>query len=210
MKKILVVDDHAVVREGIKSILRSELKNVLVESAGDADTALKLLKSKPCDMIILDITMPGRSGLDLLKDIKQFFPSARVLVLSIHQESQYALRILKSGASGYITKDAPPQELLRAAQKILSGQTYLSDALAPVLLEELSGGRNELPHEALSNREFEVLRMLAKGIPLKEIAHLLKLSPKTITTYRTRILEKMGLESNAELTRYAVDNDLIE
>lgn len=210
MLRILIVDDHAVVREGLKHILRSEFKSLNISEAENADEAEAVLNSQKMDMVILDITMPGRSGLDVLRDIRRVHTSLPVLVLSIHPESQYALRVIKSGASGYMTKESAPRELVSAVEKILNGKKYLSEPMTQLLLEEIKHDSEKPPHETLSNREFEILCLIAKGTSLKDIAARLRLRPKTVSTYRMRLLEKMSMESNAELTRYAVEHDLID
>ncbi len=210
MIKILLVDDHAVVREGLKHILCAEFKNPHVLEAENTDQAMRLLKNNKLDLVILDITMPGRSGLDVLRDIHKLYPRLHVLVLSIHPESQYALRVIKSGASGYMTKESAPHELVSAVKRILGGGKYLSEPMMMMLMEEMQDENKKPPHEELSNREFEILCMLTDGKSLKAIAGSLRLSPKTISTYRTRILAKMNMASNAELTRYAIEHDLAE
>lgn len=210
MLKLLIVDDHAVVREGLKHILCAEFKNPHVLEAENADQAMRLLNNNKLDMVILDITMPGRSGLDVLREIHKLYPRLHVLVLSIHPESQYALRVIKSGASGYMTKESAPHELVSAVERIFGGKKYLSEPMMQLLVEEMQNENKKPPHEELSNREFEILCMIADGKPLKDIAGRLRLSPKTVSTYRTRLLAKMNMDSNAELTRYALENDLVE
>jgi DNA-binding NarL/FixJ family response regulator len=208
--RILIADDHAIVRGGLKEILQRELKDVISGEAGDAQQALAQIERGIWDLVILDITMPGRSGLDLLADLKQRRPELPVLVLSMHPEDQYGKRVLKAGASGYMNKEAAPEDLVKAIRKILSGGVYVSTALAEKLASDLSRGGGRPPHELLSVREFEVLRMLASGKGITQIAEELHLGVTTVSTYRARILEKMHMASTAELMRYAIDNRLID
>lgn len=209
MQRLLLVDDHPVVRKGMKAILLEGLPGAVVTEAGSGDEALELL-SKPFDVVVLDLTMPGRSGIDLLAEIKHRFPKLPVLVMSLHPEEQFAVRALKAGASGYLTKAAAPENLLTAVTKILAGGRYVSASLAERLAAGL-GGKDvaSAPHENLSDREFEVMRGIASGRTVSEIAAEMKLSVKTVSTYRARLLEKMGMASNAEITRYAIENGLV-
>jgi DNA-binding NarL/FixJ family response regulator len=210
MFKILIADDHAVVRRGIRQLLAEELRNATFGEAADAQEALESVRKQDWDLLILDVSMPGRSGLDVLKEIKGFRPKLRVLVLSIHPENQYAIRILKAGAVGYMTKETLPMELVKAVRKVLAGGPYVSPTLAEKLATNLAADTRESPHETLSNREFEVLRMIASGKTVTQIARELSLSAKTVSTYRTRVLEKMGMKTSAELTHYAIFNRLVE
>jgi two-component system invasion response regulator UvrY len=208
--RILIADDHAIVRGGLKEILVRQLKDVILGEAGDAQQALARLESGVWDLLILDITLPGRSGLDLLADLKQQKPEMPVLVLSMHPEDQYGKRVLQAGASGYMNKEAAPEDLVKAIRKILSGGVYVSTALAEKLASDLSRGSGRPLHELLSAREFEVMRMLASGKGITQIAEELRLGATTVSTYRARILEKMGMASTAELMRYAIDNRLVD
>jgi two-component system invasion response regulator UvrY len=208
--RILIVDDHAIVRGGLKEILQRELEDVISGEAGDAQHALAQIEGGIWDLVILDIAMPGRSGLDLLADLKQRKPGLPVLVLSMHPEDQYGKRVLQAGASGYMNKEAAPEDLVKAIRKILGGGVYVSNALAEKLASDLSRGGGRLPHELLSVREFEVLRMLASGKGITQIAEELHLGVTTVSTYRARILEKMQMANTSELMRYAIDHRLID
>jgi len=210
MIKILIADDHAVVRHGLKQIITDETDMTVAGEAENAAQVLQLLGGENFNVIILDITMPGRSGLDLLPEIKDLRPAAKILILSMHAEEQFAIRALKSGASGYITKQSAPTELIRAIRKVQSGSKYISQSIAEQLAFFLSDDDHKPQHEKLSDREFQVLRMIAMGKILREIADELVISEKTVSTYRARILEKMNMKRNAELIRYAVQKKLIE
>lgn len=208
--RILITDDHAVVRQGLKQILAAEFKKADFGEAGNANEAVRQVTDKPWDVVIMDVTMPGRSGLEALKDIKQLRPKLPVLMLSMHPEDQFAVRILKAGASGYMTKESAPEELVGAVRKVMNGGRYVSPALAEKMASYLSLDVQTAPHERLSDREFLVLRMIASGKPVSVIAKELSLSVKTVSTYRTRILEKTGMTNSAELTHYAIKNNLVE
>src|SRR5437660_11794314 len=208
--KILLADDHAVVRHGLKQILADEFKRSVFGEARNAQEALDLVWKENWDVIVLDITMPGRSGLEVLREIKKSRPKLPVLVLSMHPEDQFAVRVLKSGASGYMTKESAPEELVGAIKKVLAGGRYVSPSLAEKMASYLAIDSPKAPHERLSDREFVVLRMIASGKTVSQIAEELSLSVKTVSTYRTRILEKTGMTSNAELTHYAIKNQLVE
>ena len=210
MTHILIADDHAILRRGLKEILMGELEGVVIHEAGSAQHVLDQLQTHACDLMILDITMPGRSGLDLLRDLQQLRPELPVLVLSMHPENQYAKRVLRAGAAGYMNKETAPKELVKAVRKVLAGGRYVSADLAEKLAADLSANDARLPHERLSDREFEVVRMIASGKTASQIAEELHLSVTTVSTYRARILEKMGLANNAELMRYAMHNKLID
>ncbi len=210
MIKVLIADDHILIREGFKKILSSESDMLVVGEAKDAFEALEYLEHQCCDIIVLDITMPGKSGLDLLGDIRLRFPDIKVLILSMHDEESYALRALKAGASGYLTKETAPEELIRAIRKIIDGRLYISQNVAEQLAANLGGRKDQLPHESLSDREFQVLHMLAKGRSIGDIATTLSLSPSTVSTYRQRIAEKLHVHSTAEMILYAVNNGLID
>jgi len=210
MIRILVADDHAILRRGLSDILTHELEGVLCAEAGNAQEVVAQVQRQPWDLVILDITMPGRSGLDLLGDLKQLRPELPVLILSMHPEDQYAKRMLKAGAAGYMNKETAPKELVKAVRKVLAGGRYVSEALAEKLAYDLSAGAANQSHEMLSHREFEVLRMIASGKTISQIAEELHLGVSTVSTYRVRILEKLGMENNSELIRYALQNRLIE
>lgn len=207
--KILLVDDHSIVRQGLKQLLGSELTSVEFGEASTSQQALDAVEREPWDIVVLDISLPGRGGLDALKEMTGLRPELRVLVLSMHPEEQYAVRALRSGASGYVTKDTAPEELVDAVSQVLSGRKFVSAALAQRLAIELTGA-NQAPHELLSDREFQVFRMLAAGKTVKEIGFELKLSEKTISTYRTRVMTKMHTKTNAELVQYALHHGLMD
>ena len=208
--KILLADDHTVVRHGLKQIIADEFKRVIFGEARNAHEALDLVWKEPWDIVVLDITMPGRSGLEVLREIKKSKPKLPVLVLSMHPENQFAVRVLKRGASGYMTKESAADELVGAIKKVLAGGRYVSTSLAEKLATYLASDTQKPPQELLSDREFQVLRLIASGKIVSEIAKELSLSVKTISTYRTRILEKMGLRNNAELMHYAMQHQLVE
>jgi two-component system, NarL family, invasion response regulator UvrY len=209
MVRVVIADDHAIVRQGLIHIL-SDVSGISVTGeAVDGQQALEQIRSQPCDVLVLDLSMPGRSGFDILRELKHEHPELPVLVLSIHSEEQFAVRILKAGASGYLTKESAPDELVQAIRKVAGGGKYISPNLAEALAFELEDGSSGPPHESLSDREFQVMRMMALGKTATEIAEELSLSVKTISTYRARILEKMNLKNNSEIIRYAIDNHLI-
>jgi DNA-binding NarL/FixJ family response regulator len=207
--KILLADDHAVVRHGLQQILTDAFKRATYGEARNAQEALDLVWKQDWDVVVLDITMPGRSGLDVLREIKQFKPRLPVLVLSVHPENQFAVRVLKSGASGYMTKESAPDELVGAVKKVLAGGHYVSNSLAENLAVSLSANQRA-PQEKLSDREFQVLRLIASGKMVTDIAREMSLSVKTISTYRSRVLQKMGMKNNAELMHYAIEHRLVE
>jgi len=210
MINILIADDHAVVREGVKRIL-SEMPDITVAGeAGNGQEALEKIAKKAYDLILLDIAMPGKDGLEILKEIKALKPKLPVLVLSMFPEEQYALRALKSGASGYLTKESIPDELIKAVRKITQGGKYISSSFSEKFILSMDSDMERPPHENLSDREYQVMRMIASGRTLKEIAEALFLSVKTVSTYRARILEKMGMKNNAELTHYAIKNNIVD
>jgi DNA-binding NarL/FixJ family response regulator len=208
--KILVADDHPIVRQGLKQILASEPDVIAVGEAENAQKMLELARKQHWDVIVLDITMPGRSGLDVLKELRHERPKLPVLVLSAHPEDQYAVRVLRAGAAGYMTKEKAPEELIGAIKKVLRGGKYVSASLAEKLAFDLGIASDKPLHKTLSDREYEVMRMIASGKTATQIAKKLYLSVKTISTYRTRVLEKMRMKSNAELMRYAIQNRLID
>jgi two-component system, NarL family, invasion response regulator UvrY len=208
--RILLADDHAVVRSGVRQILADDFKQAVFGEARNAQEALDLVWKENWDVVVLDITLPGRSGLEVLREIRKSKPKLPVLVLSMHPENQFAVRVLKRGASGYMTKESAPEELVGAIQKVLAGGRYVSASLAEKLAADLSSDAQKPAQELLSDREFQVLRLIASGKIVSEIAQELSLSVKTISTYRTRILEKMRLRNNAELMHYAMQHQLVE
>lgn len=209
MIKILVADDHAVVRAGLKRIIDDIPGMVVADEASSGQEVLEKALEKDYDIVLLDITMPGRSGFDILKELRSQKPNLSILFLSVHPEEQYATRVLRMGASGYMTKESVPEELVTALLKVASGGKYISSSLAERLASELEASSAQAPHRILSNREFQVLCMIASGKAVKDIAKELFLSVKTISTYRSRILQKMNMGNNAEIIRYAIDNELI-
>jgi two-component system invasion response regulator UvrY len=209
MIKILIADDHTVVREGLKQIVAETSDMVVSDEASNGHEVLNKALSSDYDVIVLDITMPGIHGLDVLKQIKSQKPALPVLVLSMHPEEQYAVRVIKAGAAGYLTKESASEELITAIRKVSSGRKYITSSLAEKIASDLETDAEKLPHEFLSDREYQVMCMIAEGKTVKEIADELYLSVKTISTYRSRILEKTGMKTNAELTRYALQNSLI-
>ncbi len=208
--KILIADDHPLIREGFKKILDREVGLTVAGEATNANEVFTFLRKHPCDLVVLDITMPGRSGLDILEDIHRQHPEVKILILSIHPESRFAIRALKAGAHGYLTKDSAPEELVTAIRKIQQGDKYISPQLAQHIAHRLGPEQAVLPHERLSNREMEVFLNIAAGKTIQEIANALNVSPSTVNTYRNRILEKMGLKSNADIIHYAMRNHLVD
>jgi len=209
MIRILIVDDHAILRRGLSALLADAFHDAAFGEASNADQALEQLGKDAWDVALLDITLPGRSGLDLLKELKAARPRLPVLVLSVHPEDQFAVRALKAGAEGYMTKESAPEELVQAIRKILAGGRYVSPALAEKLALSIRKDFTRTPHETLSDREYEVMCRIASGKTVTEIARELSLSVKTISTYRARILEKLGVKNSAEITRYAIRNGLV-
>jgi len=210
MIRVLIADDHAIVRRGLIEILMRELKDPVCGEAGDAQQVLAQVRSQAWDLVILDVSLPGRSGIDVLTDLKLARPKLPVLVLSMHPEDQYGKRALKAGASGYVNKKSAPEELIKAIDKVLAGGRYVSPVLAEKLALDLNEEHARPRHETLSDREFEVLRMIASGKTVTQIAEGLHLSVATISTYRARILEKMNMTTTAELMHYAFQNHLVE
>jgi len=210
MIKVAIVDDHPLLREGVKKILESESDIEVIAQAENVSGLASLTENTDLDLLILDISLPGRSGLDALAEIRKKRPRLPVLVLSMHPEDQYALRALKAGASGYVTKASAAEELLGAVRKVCSGGRYVSRAVAEMLADDLARPFEKLPHENLSNREIQVLCMIAAGKAVTEIATEISLSVNTVNTYRARILGKLGMRSNAELIRYAIEYKLVE
>jgi DNA-binding NarL/FixJ family response regulator len=210
MIKVCVVDDHAVVREGLKRIISENPGMAVTAEAGDGQEALKIIQSQPCDVVLLDVTMPNKSGLDVLKQLHLDRPKLPVLVLSMHAEDQYAVRVLRAGAAGYLTKESAPAKLVQAIRKVVRGGKYVSATLAEKLVYDLDSNSSKAPHEVLSDREYQVLCLIASGKTVTTIAEELALSVKTISTYRVRILEKLNMKNNAELTRYAIKEGLVD
>lgn len=210
MKRILVVDDHAVVRRGLKQILSDSLDVVEVNEAKNGDEAVAQVQKTKHDLVLLDISLPDRTGLDVLKDLKAIRPELPVLMLSIHAEELFAIRALKAGASGYLTKACPPEELILAIRKVMTGEKYVSANFAQRLISNLDKNNQKLPHQTLSDREYQVMCLISQGKTPKQIANQLKVSIKTVSTYHSRMLEKMKVESNAEITRYCLEHKLIE
>ena len=210
MIKILIIDDHAVVRDGVKKIFEKEPGSAVFGEAGTAQEALPLARDEEWDVAVLDLSLGGRSGLEVLKELKHIRPRLPVLILSMHSEEQYARRAFRAGAAGYVTKGSSRAELAEAIDKVMKGGKYVTPALAEKLAFSLDRNSQLFRHETLSDREFEVMRLIASGKTVGEIAELLSLSNKTISTYRARILLKMEMKTNAELTYYAIHNQLVD
>lgn len=206
----MIADDHALIREGLKKILKEAPDMSIIAEAESARDVFELLKKEQIDVLVLDISLPGKSGLEILKDVKQDRPDLPVLILSMHPEDRFAVRALKAGAAGYVTKDSAVTDLIKAIRKVVQGRKYVSASLAEKLVFELESGTDKPLHESLSDREYQVMRMIAGGKTIKEISSELFLSPSTVNTYRTRILEKMNMKTDAEIIRYAVENQLID
>ena len=207
---VLIADDHAIVRQGLKQIL-SETEDMLVTGeADDGAEALALARQQPWDVFLLDVSMPNRNGIDTLKQLTKEFPRLPVLILSMHPEEQYAVRALKAGASGYLTKQSAPEQLVNAIRQVASGKKYLSPAVAQQLADAISEDTEKSPHERITDREYQVLKLIAAGKTLTQIAESLNLGVATVSTYRARLLEKMGLRSTAELIRYGLEHGLAD
>ncbi len=209
MTDILIADDHGIVRRGLKQILLDEFPEANIREVSNGSDLLREARAGNWTIIISDLSMPGRNGLETLKQLKEEFPKTPVLILSMHPEDQYAVRVLRAGASGYLTKESASDELVIAVRKILDGRRYISPALAEILAENLEPDSRKALYETLSDREFDVLKLIASGKTVSEIADLLSLSVTTVSTYRARILFKTNMKTNAELTRYAMDNKLV-
>lgn len=208
--KVLIADDHAIVREGLKQIL-AETKDIMISGAAESGfDVIECVRKSECDVLLLDISMPDRSGIEVLKQIKKEYPTIAVLMLSMHREDQYAIRALKAGAAGYLNKQSAPVELVNAIRQVAAGRKYISAALAQELANTIGDDREAPPHESLSDREYQTLVMIASGKAVSDIAAELTLSVKTISMYRARLLQKMKLRHNAELTHYAIRNKLVE
>jgi DNA-binding NarL/FixJ family response regulator len=210
MIRVLIADDHAVFRRGLRETLREAFPKVTFGEAKTAQETLECVRHHEWEIVILDISMPGKSGLDILDDLKRLRPKLPILLLSMYPEEQFARRALKTGASGYLTKESVPEELKAAVQRVLTGRRYVSATLAENLAYDLREGADTPIHELLSGREFQVLRMIASGKTVKQIADEIALSVKTVSTYRTRILEKTGMKTTAELIRYALQSQLVD
>jgi DNA-binding NarL/FixJ family response regulator len=209
MIRVLIVDDHAILRRGLRALLSDEFHGAAFGEASNARQALEQLRKEKWDVALLDITLPGKSGLDLLKEFKAARPKLPVLILSAHPEDQFAVRVLKAGAGGYLTKESAPEELAKAIRKILAGGQYVSPALAEKLALRVRKDITLTPHETLSDREYEIMCLIASGKTVTEIAGELSLSPKTISTYRARVLEKLGVKNSAAIVQYAIRNGLV-
>ncbi len=210
MTRIVIADDHALVRRGLVELL-SELDDVrVVAEAESGDALLTAVRDQPVDVVVMDMSMPGPSGLDLVKSLKAEHPRLPILVLSAHPEDQYAVRVVRAGAMGYLTKESAEADLVEAVRRVAAGKRYLTQALAASLLDALDLDPDQDPHTALSDREYQVLRLIASGMTVGDIGEHLSLSVKTVSTYRSRLLQKMGMTNNAEITRYALENGLIE
>jgi two-component system invasion response regulator UvrY len=208
--RLLVADDHAIVRRGLREILGEAHDFTVAGEAATREEVLARIGERAWDVLILDLSLPGCSGIDLLAEVKHRRPDLPVLILTVHPEDQYALRALRAGAAGYLTKESAPEQLVEAVRKVVRGGRYVSPTVAERLAFNLGPDAGRPPHEALSDREYEVLRMLASGKTVSEVAAELSLSVKTVSTYRTRVLEKMGMRTNAELTHYAIKNRLVD
>jgi len=209
MIRILIADDHFLIRKGLRQLLSESLPVAEIDEAEDGTRVIELARAGRYDVVILDVSMPGRDGLDLIRVVKDIDPSTHVLILSIQPEEQYALRAFRLGASGCINKASDPSELVDAVRTVVAGRRYLSAKAQELLLEEMAGAGAGPPHELLSDREYQVFRLLASGKAIGEISEMLALSVKTVSTYRARVLVKMGMENNAQLTHYAFKNGLV-
>ncbi len=207
--RILIADDHAIVRRGVKQILLEEYPTAVIEEEADAEGLISRILDGQWDVVVCDLSMPGRSGLDALRQIKQTHPSLPVLIMSMHPEDQYALRVLKAGASGYLGKDTVHDELINAIRTVQLGKRYITPSIAEKLADAFNEDTDRLSHELLSDREFDVFKLLASGKSVSEIANQLSLSITTVSTYRSRVMDKMKMKSNADLTRYALEKGLI-
>lgn len=209
MIRMLIADDHAIVRKGLKQLILEEYPGAQLEEVDDAESLMSKIMDGNWDIVICDLSMPGRSGLDALRQIKQSYPSTPVLIMSMHPEDQYALRVLKAGASGYLGKENIHEDIVKAIRTVLLGKKYITASVAEKLAQAFEDDQEKSSHEKLSDREFDVFKLLASGKAVSDIAEQLSLSVTTVSTYRARVLEKMQLKSNADLTRYALNNNLI-
>jgi DNA-binding NarL/FixJ family response regulator len=210
MIKVLIADDHAIVRKGLVQIASESREIEMRGEASEYSSLMKLMKEEPCDVLLLDIQMPGKNGIDVLKVVHEQYPKAQVLILSMYPEDQYAIRALKAGAAGYLTKDSAPERLVEAILSVSKGKKYITPKVAEMLATHLVTDTEGAPHESLSDREFQTMRLIASGKQLSQIAEELALSPKTVSVYRARVLEKMQLKNNAEITHYAIKHGLVE
>ena len=210
MIRVLVADDHTIVREGLKQILSRHDDITVAGEAANGNDVLKMVREQPWDVLVTDMSMPGRSGIELIKLVKEACPGLPVLVLSMYGEDQYAVRVIRAGASGYLKKESASDQLVGAIRKVASGGVHVSAATAEAMFHNLRGDATSAPHEQLSDREFQVLRMIAMGKSSSDIADELKLSPKTVSTHKTRILEKMRMNNQVELIRYALEHRLVD
>ncbi len=208
MNRVIICDDHKIVREGLKQIISTFPDFDVVAEAESGEVLFKILRDTPTDIVILDVSLTGRNGLEVLKQLRAAYTDIKVLMLSMYPEDQFAIRALKAGASGYLHKDSAPEILQEALLKIADGKEYLSEQITKLMFQEMSGGKSELPHKILSDREYEVLLYIGEGESISENARRLSLSVKTISTYRTRILEKMSLENNSDIVKYILLHDL--
>ena len=209
MKRILIADDHAIVRRGLRLLLLEEYPSAEIGEAGDAESLVSKIIQQEWDVVICDISMPGRSGLDALSQIKQISPKLPVLIMSMYPEDQYALRVLKAGAAGYLGKETIHDDIIKAIQTVQLGKKFITSTIAEKLAKAFEVDTTDQLHEKLSDREFDVFKMLASGKAVSEIANQFALSVTTVSTYRSRVLEKMSMKSNADLTRYALEKKLI-
>lgn len=210
MIRLLIVDDHAIVRHGLRQVVSEAADIEVAAEAGSSQEAVRLLREHHFDMVLLDISLPDKNGIETLKLIKRDKPNLPVIMLTMHAEDEFGVRALKAGASGYVTKQSAHDQLLNAVRQVAAGRRYISQDLAEELVRSIGESSEKLPHELLSDREFDTLRMLASGKSLSEIAQMFSISPKTVSVYRTRLLEKMRLKNNAEIAHYAVKNGLID
>jgi two-component system, NarL family, invasion response regulator UvrY len=210
MLRILIADDHEVVRKGLMKVLAETLQPIKIDEARNGQEAVSKVWKSEYDLVVLDLKMPGKSGLDVLKEIKDHRPKLPVMILSMHPEEQFAIRAIRAGASGYLTKDCAGDEMVLAMRKVLNGEKYISGSLAQILASELDNDPDKPPHEILSDREYQVMLMIASGKPVGAIAKELRLSVKTISSYRTNVLLKMKMKNSAEITHYAMQNKLVD
>jgi DNA-binding NarL/FixJ family response regulator len=210
MIKVVIVDDHAILRRGLTQVITENADMQVVGEADSSAAAMRLLRENPCNVLLLDITLPDRNGIETLKLVRKEFPKVRVLMLSMHPENQYAVRALKAGAAGYLTKQSAPAQLVSAIRQVQQGRKYVTPAVAEELAQNVDRDADQPLHQMLSNREFQTLCMIASGKSLTDIALQMSLSVKTVSVYRARVLEKMRLKNNAELTHYAIRNQLVQ
>ena len=210
MIKVVIVDDHAILRRGLTQIIAESEDMEVVGEADSSAAAMRLLRERPCNVLLLDVTLPDRNGVETLKLVRKEFPKTQVLMLSMHPENQYAVRALKAGAAGYLTKQSAPAQLVSAIRQVHQGRKYVTPAVAEELAQNVDRDADQPLHQSLSNREFQTMCMIASGKSLTDIASQMSLSVKTVSVYRARVLEKMRLKNNAELTHYAIRNQLVQ